>query len=262
MDPFLGTRGPSLLHVIHVAAGILWMGCVLMWSSICARLAGDPAGKELEPRRTSEEPSLFRWAAATTWVTGMVLTVLVYYGARGPLVRREVRLEAQHGLTVDFVRATEESVIGHAAGVVLSLAVIALSFLAYGAARKLLRAHARVAAAGSYLLLVLVLHVLSRFFTGRAVLMHAGAVLGTAMAVNAWTRRRLTRADLVRRSRHDLYMCVPALLAMVATQDAAIHDRRDGWVIMALVVGASWAATAWALRCGRAASATAASRSP
>lgn len=261
MDLIRGMRVEALLRVIHVATGIFWMGCLIVSVSIPARAAKNPVQeKENAPMPPSVVPSLFRWGAATTWITGMLLTMVVYYGFPDQLVRREVRLETRHGLTVDFIRATEAPVIGHGAGVMSSLALIAFSFLACGAIWKSLRAHARIAGVGTYLLLVLVLYLLPQYFTWRAVLMHTGALLGAAMAVNTWARHGLPRGEVIRRSRSAANMSVPAILAMIATRDTAFRDRRDGWVVVALVIAASWAATARALRSGRPASAGAASQ--
>jgi uncharacterized membrane protein len=119
------------------------------------------------PKPTSRALALLRLGATSTWITGVLLTVLVYY-TLDQLVRREVRLETRYGLTVDFTLATNEPVIGHVAGMMISLAVIASSFLAYKAVWKALGTRAWIAAAGCYVLFVLTLYLLSRVFTGRA----------------------------------------------------------------------------------------------
>jgi uncharacterized membrane protein len=259
MDLTVGPSVALVLRWLHIAAGVLWVACLIAFSVVSARDVKNRARqRKVPPEPMRRAPPLMRWGAASTWLTGMVLTVLRYY-ALDQLVRHEVRLETRYGLTVDFTRATDEPVIGRAAGVVISLAVIALSAVACEAVWRALRTRARTAAATSYLLFVVTLYVLSRFFTGRAVFMHAGALLGTAMAMNVWMGGGLARSDIVRRSRHNAYMAVPAVLAMIATHDAAIYDREDAWAVMAIVVAVSWAATAWLY--GRSASAMVAAAS-
>jgi uncharacterized membrane protein len=245
MDLTLGPLIGPLLRWGHVAVGVLWTASLLSFAlggsrTVTAR-DRSPAGEATSGARTLR---LLRWTAALTWVSGMLLTVGVYY-ALDQLVRREIRLETKYGMTMDFTRATEEPVIGQAAAVALSLGVIAAGFLAYEGVWRALGGRARLAAAACYALFVAALYALSQYFTGRAVFMHAGALLGTAMAMNAWMRRAAGGPDAARRSRHDAYMAVPAILAMVATHDAAIYDRGGAWIVMAVVVAASWAATAW-----------------
>ncbi|MFL5274485.1 MAG: urate hydroxylase PuuD [Anaeromyxobacteraceae bacterium] len=252
MDLTVGPSFAMLFRWLHIAAGILWVACLISFSFVSARDVNRARQKKVAPEPMRRALPVLRWGAASTWVSGMVLTLLGYY-ALDQLVRHEVRLETRYGLTVDFTRATDEPVIGRAAGIVISLTVIALSSLAYEAVWRTLRTRARIAGATSYLLFVVTLYVLSRFFTGRAVFMHAGALLGTAMAMNVWMRGGLARSDIVRRSRQNAYMSVPAVLAMLATHDAAISDREDTWAVMAIIVAVSWAATAWLL--GRSASA-------
>ncbi len=245
------TFGPSvgaLVRWIHIAIGMLWVGG-LVWFTFAGARAVKDHGQERRKAAglPSRALSLFRWGAAATWTTGMLLTVVVYY-ALDQLVRREVRLETRYGMTVDFIRATDEPVVSHPAGLAISLAAIGISFLAYEAIWKALRAHPRIAASASYALFVAALYLLSRFFTGRAVFMHAGALLGGAMAMDVRARADLAPSEVIRRREHAAYMALPAVLAMLATHDAAIYDRQNGWVVMALVVAASWAAMAWALR--------------
>jgi uncharacterized membrane protein len=253
MDLTVGLSVAWVLRWMHIAAGLLWVACLISFSFVSTRDVRNRARhRKVAPEPMRRALPVLRWGAASTWVSGMVLTLLGYY-ALDQLVRHEVRLETRYGLTVDFVRATDEPVIGRAAAIAISLAVIALSSLAYEAVWRTLRTRARIAGATCYLVYVATLYVLSRFFTGRAVFMHAGALLGTAMAMNVWKRGGLAGSDLVRRSRHNAYMSVPAVLAMIATHDAAIYDREDAWAVMAIVVAVSWAATAWLF--GRSASA-------
>src|SRR5690348_9588489 len=98
------TLGPwvePLLRWIHAAAGILWTACLISFAFVSARAATNPREKNGATEPTSRALSLLRWGAASTWVTGMLLTALLYY-TLDTLVRREVRLETRYGLTVDF----------------------------------------------------------------------------------------------------------------------------------------------------------------
>src|ERR1044071_8869743 len=72
----------SLLRWIHVVAGIVWIGHLYFFNWVNSQFEPtlDAEGKkkvipELRPRALY----WFRWGAAFTWVTGVLLALLVFY---------------------------------------------------------------------------------------------------------------------------------------------------------------------------------------
>jgi len=265
MNPAVSPWLEAVFRWTHVLAGIIWIGATYLFNLVSAQVRQvAAAGKGTVPPFVPRALSWFRWAAAGAWVSGILLLGLVYYRA-DDLVRREVRLVTQHGLTVDFTRATNEPVINHGMGVIVSLAAIVMACLAYEAVLKVLGQHERSAAAVSFVLFALALALLSRVFTGRAVFIHAGVLLGSIMAMNVWmhiwpAQRRLMQgvngrvpapgAVVALRAEHNVYMSAPLTFAMISNHYPTIYDREDSWTIMALLVLVAWAMTR--LCCGKA----------
>lgn len=267
MSPWLD----ALLRWTHVLAGVLWLGQLQLMTALGVRVGSASATKALAeagPRAAS----WLRWAAAYTWASGLLLTASIYYATLDNLVRREVRFAFKYGLTTEFTLATNEPVVSQEAGVAISLALLALGLLAYEAVWKLLGRSERAAAGVSLALLALALSFLGRVFTGRALFLHAGALLGTIMAANVWLRiapalrrmreappapapgRDAAAAQLALRSKHNAYLSAPVLFAMLSNHYPAIYDRDDGWAILVGVVVAGWAMAWWLYdRRGRAA---------
>src|SRR5438128_4616497 len=101
-----------ILRWIHVFAGIMWVGTTYYFTWLDARLseeekamanAGEAAQiwmvhsggfyvveKRKVPDELSRKLHWFRWEAATTWLSGMVLLIIVYYLGGGALVDADV----------------------------------------------------------------------------------------------------------------------------------------------------------------------------
>src|SRR5712691_6580047 len=97
---------------VHVFAGIMWVGTTYYFTWLDARLAAEEKAttetsssaqvwmvhsggfyvveKRKVPDIVSRKLHWFRWEAATTWLSGMVLLVIVYYLGGGALVDRDV----------------------------------------------------------------------------------------------------------------------------------------------------------------------------
>lgn len=250
---------------IHVFAGILWIGQTYFFTWLDGRFAAEEEagataksppqvwmvhsggfyvvekqkGPELLPRTLH----WFRWEAALTWVSGMVLLVIVYY---------------MGGALVDT--SVADLSVGAGAGIGLGLMVV--GWFAYDLLWQSPLGRAEgVAAAVCFLLLVGVTYGLTRVLSGRAAYIHVGALLGTLMAANVWLRilpaqRRMLAAaragkepdasqgaQAKLRSKHNTYMVVPVVFIMVSNHfPAATYGHKYNWVILAVLVLAGWAA--------------------
>jgi uncharacterized membrane protein len=185
----------------------------------------------------------FRWEALMTWISGIVLLILVYYSSSG---------------LID----TDVANISQAAGIVIGLAVIAAGWHIYDLS---LRSPLSKSEAGfavfSLLLVALLAWGLMHIFSGRAAYIHLGAVFGTIMTANVWFRilpaqRKMIAAAAVGaafdpalgaqaklRSKHNTFMAVPVVFIMISNHfPVATYGNPYGWEILVALVVVGWAA--------------------
>jgi uncharacterized membrane protein len=207
----------AIIRWLHVFAGIMWIGHLYFFNFVNGQTQGKldgPTKKALVPELMPRALYWFRWGAAWTWITGVLLLLIVFY----------------HGQLM-----FPQGVGWHAGGIIMIL-VTFLAVFAYDALWKSgLGSNVRTGAIVSFVLLsiVIALYVYVGKFEYRAVLIHSGAMFGTIMAFNVWYRiwpaqQKIIRAvksgetpdaGLVKlaglRSRHNTYMSVPLVWAML-----------------------------------------------
>ena len=74
-----------LFRWIHVVAGIMWIGHLYFFNFVNGPLQGTldgPTKKTVNPELLPRALYWFRWGAAWTWVTGVLLLLLVFYHGR------------------------------------------------------------------------------------------------------------------------------------------------------------------------------------
>src|SRR4051812_5069048 len=75
----------SLFRWGHVIAGILWIGLLYFFNWVngpfAATMDGDTK-KKVVPELMPRALFFFRWGAMWTWVTGLVLAMMVYYSTK------------------------------------------------------------------------------------------------------------------------------------------------------------------------------------
>ncbi|PYS28113.1 MAG: hypothetical protein DMF75_19285, partial [Acidobacteria bacterium] len=158
---------------VHVFAGIMWVGTTYYFTWLDARLSeeekavratGTPAQiwmvhsggfyvveKRKVPDELSRKLHWFRWEAATTWLSGFALLIIVYYLGGGALVDRDV----------------SQISIGAAIGV--GIAVLIFGWLVYDLLMiSPLGRNEKLFALISYLLIVGVGYGLTHVLSGRA----------------------------------------------------------------------------------------------
>ena len=238
----------AIFRWMHVFVGIIWIGHLYFFNwvngAMAAQLDG-PTKKAVVPELMPRALFWFRWGAAWTWITGVVLLVIVYY----------------HGVQVLDTGATWTA---------QTVVMIAVSFLAVFVYDLLWKSgianNVRVGVIVSFLLLsvVVALFVYVGDFSYRGTLMHTGVLFGSAMAFNVWYRiwpaqQKIIPAikngdkpdgDLVKlaglRSKHNTYMSLPLLWAMMGQHTTAFAGGNFWipseyyWVFWLAVIALGW----------------------
>jgi len=242
----------ALFRWIHVVAGILWIGHLYFFNFVNAQVAKTydaDSRKKVVPELMPRALYFFRWGAAWTWITGFLLAALVYYMVDN-LVRKDI--------------VTDQPVVSQGAAVAISLVAIVLVFFVYDALWKALAKNEKAGAVASFALVAVVLFVLSRVFTGRAVFIHAGMLFGTIMAMNVWMRIWPAQRKIIQgvkgvapapdpsvaamaglRSKHNTYLSLPLVFAMVSNHYPTLYGWDHSWIVMAALVLVGWALTRW-----------------
>ena len=156
----------------------------------------------------------FRWGAAWTWLTGVLLLMIVFYHPGGALFNPEGGWSAGSGVIV--------------------LVVFIAPFI-YDALQKSAGKDPKVFGAIAFVLAAVVITLMSMWagFSYRGYNIHMGAMFGTIMAFNVWFRIWPAQQKIIRavkdgtasdaalvalagaRSRHNTYMSVPLVWGML-----------------------------------------------
>lgn len=179
----------------------------------------------------------FKWEAALTWATGILLLVVVYYLTGGAL------LLDPNASTLTLPAATG-----------LALGVLAGGWILYDALwRSSLSRPPGLATALTLVLLAALTYVLFRYLSGRAAYIHVGSLLGTIMVANVWGVILPAQQQMIdatargvepdfslgerakRRSVHNSYLTLPVLFLMLSTHFPQTYGHRLGWVILILL---------------------------
>ncbi len=246
-----------LLRWAHVIAGIMWIGDSLLFMWIDSHLAPDPQGRtdvagvtwllhgggyyHLEKRYLvpGSLPPRLRWfwlEATSTWVSGILLLVLIYYmGAEALMIDRTV------------------SSLTPSQAIALGVSMIVGGWIVYDGLQSNLRYRPAAGSAVTLIFLGAVAYLATHLLSTRAAFLHIGAMLGTIMAANVWVRilppqyRMLQAARQGRevdyalgvhakiRSTHNTYFTFPVILLMLSPHIPIIYAARPAWITVALI---------------------------
>lgn len=227
----------SLFRWIHVVAGILWIGLLYFFNFVNSAFAPTMDGdtkKKVVPELMPRALYWFRWGAAFTWVTGVLLLLMVFYHGRAALdAGREWNVGAVGMIILVFLAPfiydvlykgpLKDPTTGFVAGIVLSAVMLFLyALVGFG-------------------------------FRGYAI--HLGAMFGTIMAFNVWFRIWPSQRTIITavkngqapdaaivalagtRSKHNTYMSVPLVFMML--------DQHATWaaspITLTVIVLVGWA---------------------
>ena len=241
MNPEMNNVIQAVLRWGHIVAGILWIGHLYFFNFVNAHVAKALDGttkKSVVPELMPRALYWFRWGAAWTWITGILLGGLIYY----------------HGKIV-----FEDPNAGNPwlwLGIVLAILIV--GFLVYNFIMKAIK-NVTVASIICLALLAGVYYFLAEVgrFGGRSLYIHIGMILGTMMALNVWmviwpAQRKIIGAtaagtapdaELVARaglrSRQNTYMSVPLLFLMISNHYPTMYSGayRDACIAGVIALG-------------------------
>lgn len=260
LSPFVSEWLNILARWFHVFAAIMWVGSTYYFTWLDGRFQEEEReAKEgeraevwmvhsggfyvVEKRKT---PSLrrlhwFRWEAALTWLSGIVLLTVVYY-LGGPMVDADVRN------------------IGNGTAVLFGVGMLVAGWVVYDLlVLSPLGRNDRAFAVVAYALVVAAAYLATHVLSGRAAFLHVGAMFGTIMVANVWMRilpaqRRMiaavkegkppdptegARAKL--RSKHNTFMAVPTVFMMISNHYSVVGDDHN-WLLLSALVFVGWVA--------------------
>ena len=244
---------------LHVIAAIGWIGSSFYFIHLDLELkprSGPPEGAHGEawqvhgggfyhivkflvaPSRMPNELTWFKWEAYTTWLSGFVLMVIVYY------------LDAELFLVDKSVMDLTPLQAG-----LFSFCSLALAWLLYEAAcRSGLSSHELPFAIGGYILLVTLTFTFTHVLSGRGAFNQIGAIIGTIMVANVFAliipnQKKVIAALLAgqtpdpkygkqskERSVHNNYLTLPVVFLMISNHYPLIFATRFNWIIAAIVL--------------------------
>ena len=255
-----------LLRWVHVITGVAWIGAsfYFIWLDNSLEAPSDDnqqkgiggqlsaihgggfyeVGKyQLAPKHLPENLHWFKWEAYSTWITGFLLFVLMFYiGAESYLIDRS---------KMDLTAAE---------AIAISLCVFIGGWVIYDQLCK-----TALADSGWWLALVLLLLIallawgLGNVFSARAAYLQIGALIGTCMAANVLfvimpgqralvkavtagetPERHYARASKVR-SVHNNYLTLPVLFLMISNHYPMTYGHSQAWlVLMAIILIGAW----------------------
>jgi uncharacterized membrane protein len=234
----------ALFRWVHVVAGIVWIGHLYFFNFVNAPFEGTLDGgtkKAVVPQLRPRALFWFRWGAAWTWITGLLLVLLVFY----------------HGGVV-FGAPDRGWTIG-------AFVCIAITFLAFGvydplAGSELGKDNQKMALAGFVLTAVAgLLFVLLGGFGYRGMVIHVGSMFGTLMAANVWMRIWPAQQKIIAairdgqapdaalvalagtRSRHNVYMSVPLVWTMIDQHTTGFNvGPLEGLFVLLVLTAVAW----------------------
>ena len=248
-----------IVRWVHVIAGVAWIGSSFYFIALDLSLK---PGKELPneangqawqvhgggfynlvkylvaPKKMPEELTWFKWEAYSTWISGMALMSLVYYGS-----------------TSLYMIDLEVLDITQGQAVLLSLGGILVGWLVYdGLCRSPLGRNDLILALSGLIFLIFLSYIYTKIFSHRGAFMQMGISIGTMMVANVAMviipgQRKVVKALKAgeepnpiygargkQRSLHNNYLTLPVIFVMLGVHYPIIFATEYSWLILGLIL--------------------------
>ena len=242
---------------IHIIVGIAWIGTSFYFNWLDSRLDREIDNENIEgelwsvhsggfyhinklkgpPTNFPKELHWFKWEAYTTWISGFVLLIIVYYlNAEGIMIDKNI------------------NDINSFTAIIISLIFLLGSWFLYDFLCKSTIINNTVFFTLTCLFLsILASYILTNIFGSRAAYIHVGACLGTIMAANVFrviipSQKNMVDAALTNeepdlqkgidakiRSIHNNYITLPVLFIMISSHFPFTYGHKFNWLILALI---------------------------
>lgn len=190
------------------------------------------------PASMPDELTWFKWEAYTTWLSGFVLVVIVYY------LEADLFLVDKSVMDLTPLQAA-----------LFSFGSLVLAWLLYEVAcRSGLARHELPFAIGGYLFLVGLTYAFTHVLSGRGAFNQIGAIIGTIMVANVFAtiipnQKKIVAALIMgdtpdprwgawgkERSLHNNYLTLPVIVLMISNHYPLLFGTRYNWAIVAIVL--------------------------
>lgn len=233
----------SFFRWFHIIFGIIWIGLLYFFNWVNSAFAPTMDGetkKKVVPELMPRALFWFRWGAAWTWITGVILLSVVFY--HGRIVLAEP--------TFGFNNST---------WVMLAVTFLAV-FLYDGIMSTVGKKSVNAAVVVCFVLLVGVIAAFYYWagFSYRAYEIHTGALFGTIMAYNVWFRIWPAQKKIITatkegqavdpalaalaglRSKHNTYLSIPLIWMMINLHTT--WAAREWWILPLIILFGWWIA--------------------
>lgn len=246
---------------LHVITGVAWIGASFYFVWLDNHLEDPPRWKkdkgikgdlwaihgggiyevakyQLAPEKMPETLHWFKWEAYSTWLTGMILMILVFYiGAESYLIDPRV------------ADLTGWQAVGAGLGFIIGGWVVYELLCATTLANN-----GYILGGVLMLLAVAIAYALTHLFSGRGAFIHMGAVIGTIMAGNVFrvimpSQRALVAAieagtapdpawgaKAKLRSTHNNYLTLPLLFIMISNHYPMTYSHAHNWLVLLAII--------------------------
>ncbi|HNS11465.1 MAG TPA: urate hydroxylase PuuD [Bacteroidia bacterium] len=262
----MGPHVLDWLHLVirwaHVVFGIAWIGAsfyfIFLENSLnrTEDLRDELAGNlwaihgggfyyiekyKIAPGEIPKTLHWFKYEAYFTWLTGLILLLLVYYfNAKAYMLDPAV------------------SGISANTSIIIGIGTLIIGWFIYDLLCKtsLLQRKKTFAVIG-FAIVTIIAYILSQLLSGRAAFMHVGALIGTIMVGNVFFTIIPSQKAMVRaakkglplnpnlgknaglRSLHNNYMTLPVIFVMISNHFPATYGPAFNWIVLSILTLAS-----------------------
>ena len=233
---------------LHIIAGVLWIGLLYFFNwingHVVATMDADSKQKvvpELMPRTLY----FFRWGAAWTWITGVVLLLIVYWMNMNDSMFRELDM------------GEEANKLKHLAYLIPFLMVFVYDAFYKSSLAKDTRIATLISYAGIAGVLGFLIFV-AEMTAYRAYNIHIGTMFGSMMAFNVWYRIWPAQQRIITaikngeapdpadagmaglRSKHNTYMSFPLIWTMINEHTVGVSHYLEGYGVLLVMIALGW----------------------